>query len=135
MKLQRWKKIKSLECLKSERIHEKNIWNIRHLVDESLSHRPSKPEYYVVDCRISKLGDKIQNLLNIQPEIWNWKYQSVHLSEPIYFIHFNMRHPVVLERKNRTSKKHPEYCWLGIGVVVLGFWGILYNQYLKTKIS
>ena len=27
------------------------------------------------------------------------KYQSVHLSEPIHFIHFNMRHPVVLERK------------------------------------
>ena len=37
---------------------------------------------------------KCHNLLNRPPKRWNWKSQSVHLSEPIYFVHFNVRHPV-----------------------------------------
>ena len=48
-------KIKSFECPKSVRNYKKkeNTWNDRHLVNESLSHRPSKPAYYIVDCRFS----------------------------------------------------------------------------------
>ena len=47
-------KIKSFECLKSIRKYEKKIcgtsiaWSTIHL-----SHRPSEPAYYIVDCRIS----------------------------------------------------------------------------------
>ena len=31
---------------------KKKTWNIRCLVDESLTHQPSKPAYQIVDCRI-----------------------------------------------------------------------------------
>ena len=37
---------------------------------------------------------KCHYLLNMQLEIWNRKSQNFYLSEPIYFIHFNVRHPV-----------------------------------------
>ena len=46
-------KIKSFECPKSIRNYEKKIlgtsdtWSTSHL-----SHRPSEPAYYIVDCRI-----------------------------------------------------------------------------------
>ena len=47
-------KMKSFECPKSIRNYEKKIlgtsdaWLTSHL-----SHRPSEPAYYIVDCRIS----------------------------------------------------------------------------------
>ena len=50
-------KIKSFECPKSIKNYEKkNTWNVRRLVASCLSHRPSEPAYYIVDCRIFKLG-------------------------------------------------------------------------------
>ena len=42
---------------------------------------------------------KCYSLLNMQSEIWDQKSQYVYLSEPIYFIRFNLRHPVY--RPNR----------------------------------
>ena len=44
-------KIKNFECLKSMRNYEKKMsetWSMSRL-----SHRPSKPAYYIVNCRIS----------------------------------------------------------------------------------
>ena len=39
-----------------------DAWNIRRLVNESSSHRPSDPAYYIEDCQISKHeGASIQN--------------------------------------------------------------------------
>ena len=49
-------------------------------------------QYYFFENWLIKT--KCHNLLNRPPKIWNWKSQSVHLSEPIYFVHFNVRHPV-----------------------------------------
>ena len=57
-------KIKSFECPKSIRNYEKKIlgtseaWLTSHLY-----HQPSKPAYYIVDCRISncKLELQVQN--------------------------------------------------------------------------
>ena len=52
-------KIKSFECPKSIRNHEKNnSWNIRRMVNESFvpaTQQTSKPAYYIVDCWISGL--------------------------------------------------------------------------------
>ena len=51
-------KIKSFECPKSIRNHEKkklgtsDAWSTSHL-----SHRPSEPAYYIVDCRILEEGE------------------------------------------------------------------------------
>ena len=54
-----------------------------------------------------KLVDKTQiidvNLLNIELKIWSWKYQSSHLSEPFYFIHFSVRHPVKVLRNSKNN--------------------------------
>ena len=49
-------KIKSFECPKSIRNYEKKILGTSDAWSTSrLSHRPSKPAYYIVDCRISSL--------------------------------------------------------------------------------
>ena len=46
-------KIKSFECPKSIRNYEKKILGTSDAWSTScLSHRPSKPAYYIVDCRI-----------------------------------------------------------------------------------
>ena len=46
-------KIKSFECPKSMRNHEKKILGTSDAWSMSrLSHWPSEPGYYIVDCRI-----------------------------------------------------------------------------------
>ena len=46
-------KIKSFECPKSIRNYEKKILGMSDACSTSLlSHRPSKPAYYIVDCQI-----------------------------------------------------------------------------------
>ena len=50
-------------------------------------------QYYFFENLLIKT--KCHNLLNRPPKIWNGKSQSVHLSEPIYFVHFNVRYPVI----------------------------------------
>ena len=57
---------------------------------------------------------KCYDLLNMQSEIWDQKYQSVYLSEPIYFIHFNVRHPVPCSFSVQNCK---EFCSKGIKAV------------------
>ena len=46
-------KIKSFECPKSIRNYEKKIIGTSDTcLTTPLSHRPSQPAYYIVDCRI-----------------------------------------------------------------------------------
>ena len=46
-------KIKSFECPKSIRNYEKKIFGTSDTWSKSrLSHQPSKPVYYIVDCQI-----------------------------------------------------------------------------------
>ena len=45
-------KIKSFEYPKSIKIMKKKYLNVRHWSMSHLSHRPSEPAYYIVDCRI-----------------------------------------------------------------------------------
>ena len=48
-------KRKSFECPKSIRNYEKKILGTSDAWSTSrLSHRPSEPAYYIVDCRISR---------------------------------------------------------------------------------
>ena len=58
-------KIKSFECPKSIRNHEKNkVWNIRHLVDESFI--PATQQTRVLYCRLSDFraqGNSMTNLM------------------------------------------------------------------------
>ena len=37
---------------------------------------------------------KCHNLRHLENTLYSWNYQIWYLSEPIYFIYFNMRHPV-----------------------------------------
>ena len=51
-------KIKSFECPKSIRNYEKKILGTSDAWSTSrLSHRPSEPAYYIVDCRILEEGE------------------------------------------------------------------------------
>ena len=48
-------KIKSFECPNSIRNYEKNIFGTSNAwLTRRLSHRPSQPGYYIVDCWISR---------------------------------------------------------------------------------
>ena len=47
-------KIKRFECLKSIRNYKKILGMSDAWSTSRLSHRPSKPAYYIVDCRISR---------------------------------------------------------------------------------
>ena len=42
---------------------KKNIWNVRRLVASRFSHRPSEPAYYIVDCQISIVLNRIKPTL------------------------------------------------------------------------
>ena len=43
---------------------------------------------------------KCHNLRHLQNTLNLWNYQSWYLSEPNHFVHFNMRHPVVLSTES-----------------------------------
>ena len=42
-----------LQKILQETIKKKNAWNVRRLVNEMITNRPSNQAYYIEDCRIS----------------------------------------------------------------------------------
>ena len=68
--------------------HEISCWILAPFLSEAVEARLY---YFFKNCLIKT---KCHDLLNRPPKIWDWKSQSVYLSEPIYFVHFNVRHPV-----------------------------------------
>ena len=85
--------------------HENSCWILALFLSEAVEARLC---YFFENCLIKT---KCHNLLNRPPKIWNWKSQSVHLSEPIYFVHFNVRHPVYALDLGREVPRTEEKRW------------------------
>ena len=87
-------------------------WNIILNFTTFLSEAVKASRYYFLKnwLQISKFH-KLRHLWNT---LYPWKYQFWHLSEPIYFIHFNVRHPV--------SHNNLKICEILLTLKVLVFW-------------